>query len=53
MTPLAQIVAQKNSDFNGLGMVVGTLPQRQRPGRSDGGPNFAPRVLIEHDVDGP
>ncbi len=49
---LAQIVAQKNADFNGLGLEFGAVAEGQGPRRGDGGADFAVRVLVEHHVEG-
>ena len=50
--PLPQIIAEKDADFNGLGLGVCALSQGQRPRTGDGRPDFAIRVLIEHHIDG-
>ena len=49
---LAQIVAQENANFNGVGGDMPGRAERQGPGGSNGLANFAIRVLVKHHIDG-
>lgn len=49
---LAQIVAQENANFNGVGGDVTRGTQRKGAGSGDGLADFTIRVLVEHHVDG-